>query len=151
MSDPNQQKINDIIVKYGLHPDWIYVKHGVRFIKKIGIDKLAIGIGSPIDMQLAHISDHAVVIKATVVVNTVKFTVFGEVSPQNNKFPYPVAVAEKRARSRVLLSALGLHGFLFGEDEIDFVVQANKLLDARAKAAKDSEDNLLNKIKEKKK
>ena len=43
---------------------------------------------------------------------------FGEASPQNNKSPYPIAMAEKRAKSRVVLQMSGLYekGF-FSEDE----------------------------------
>ena len=35
---------------------------------------------------------------------------FGEASPQNNKNPYPWAMAEKRAKDRVVLKLIGLHG-----------------------------------------
>lgn len=151
MNDPNQKKVNDIIVKYGIDPNWIYTKQGVRLINKTGIDKLAIGLGAPVDIQLAHISEKYVVVKATVTIATVRYTALGEAGPRNCSFPYPVAVAEKRARSRVILSALGIHGFLYGEDEVDFAVQANKILNERAQAAKNSTQSTLDKIKDKKK
>ena len=51
----------------------------------------------------------------------------GEVSPKNNKNAYPFAMAEKRAKDRVILKLLGLHGDLYSEDEIDEVNPYNIL------------------------
>lgn len=44
---------------------------------------------------------------------------YGEASPKNNKNAYPVAMAEKRAKDRVALKLLGLHGDAYSEDESD--------------------------------
>ncbi len=44
---------------------------------------------------------------------------FGEVSPANNKNPYIYAMAEKRAKDRVVLKLIGLHGLVYSEDEMD--------------------------------
>lgn len=44
---------------------------------------------------------------------------FGEVSPKNNRNAYPFAMAEKRAIDRAYLKLLGLHGFIYSEDEMD--------------------------------
>ena len=45
---------------------------------------------------------------------------YGEASPDNNKMGYPVAMAEKRALSRVTLKAAGLYAEgVYGEDEAD--------------------------------
>ena len=45
---------------------------------------------------------------------------YGEASPKNNRNAYPVAMAEKRAMSRIVLKLAGFYelGF-FGEDESD--------------------------------
>lgn len=46
---------------------------------------------------------------------------YGEATPDNNtKVPYPFAMAEKRAKDRVTLKLVGLHGFVYGEDEEDW-------------------------------
>ena len=42
----------------------------------------------------------------------------GEAAPANNKNAYPYAMAEKRARDRVAIKLLGLHG-LYSEDEAE--------------------------------
>jgi hypothetical protein len=43
----------------------------------------------------------------------------GEAAPGNNKNAYPYAMAEKRAKDRVALKLLGLHGLAYSEDESD--------------------------------
>ena len=44
---------------------------------------------------------------------------FGEVDPSNNKNAYPFAMAEKRAKDRVILKLAGLAGFVYSEEEAD--------------------------------
>lgn len=44
----------------------------------------------------------------------------GEAAPGNNKNAYPWAMAEKRAKDRVILKLIGLHGLVYSEDEADF-------------------------------
>jgi len=43
----------------------------------------------------------------------------GEASPKNCKNAYPWAIAEKRAIDRVILKLIGLHGFVYSEEESD--------------------------------
>ena len=43
----------------------------------------------------------------------------GEAAPYNNKNSYPVAMAEKRAKDRVILKLVGLHGDVYSEEEAD--------------------------------
>ncbi|MHC4121978.1 MAG: hypothetical protein ACYSSI_00260 [Planctomycetota bacterium] len=42
---------------------------------------------------------------------------YGEASPDNNKNPYPYAMAEKRAKDRVILKLAGVHGLVYSESE----------------------------------
>lgn len=42
----------------------------------------------------------------------------GECSPKNNKNAYPWAMAEKRAKDRVILKLIGIHGLVYSEDEM---------------------------------
>lgn len=44
---------------------------------------------------------------------------FGEAAPGNNKNAYPYAMAEKRAKDRVILKLVGLAGFVYSEEEAD--------------------------------
>jgi hypothetical protein len=43
----------------------------------------------------------------------------GEATPYNNKNSYPYAMAEKRAKDRVVLKLVGLHGDVYSEEEAD--------------------------------
>lgn len=46
-------------------------------------------------------------------------TSFGEANSNNCKNQYPVAMAEKRGKDRVILKLLGLHGDVYSEEEAD--------------------------------
>ena len=43
----------------------------------------------------------------------------GEASPKNTIINHPYAMAEKRAVDRAILKLVGLHGFVYSEDEFD--------------------------------
>jgi hypothetical protein len=50
----------------------------------------------------------------------IQMETFGESAPDNTRQKYPVAMAEKRALSRVVLKLSGLYEVgVFGEDESD--------------------------------
>lgn len=49
----------------------------------------------------------------------------GEATPKNNKNQYPYAMAEKRAKDRVILKLLNAHGALYSEAEADDFAQGN--------------------------
>jgi hypothetical protein len=49
----------------------------------------------------------------------------GEAAPYNNKNGYPLAMAEKRAKDRVILKLLQAHGALYSEDEAEDFKRAN--------------------------
>lgn len=44
---------------------------------------------------------------------------FGEAAPYNTTQTYPFAMAEKRAKDRVILKLIGLHGDVYSEEEAD--------------------------------
>ena len=50
---------------------------------------------------------------------------YGEASPRNTKNAYPYAMAEKRAIDRAILKLIGLHGFIYSEDELDVKQTSN--------------------------
>jgi len=43
----------------------------------------------------------------------------GEASPKNSKNSYPWAMAEKRAKDRVILKLTGIHGLVYSDNEMD--------------------------------
>ena len=48
----------------------------------------------------------------------------GEATPYNNKNNYPYAMAEKRAKDRVILKLIGLHGHVYSQAEADELEEA---------------------------
>lgn len=65
---------------------------------------------------------------------------YGEATPSNNKNAYPFAMAEKRAKDRVVLKLLGFHGDIYSDAEIDNQVQEE--LASRAKRQKEDGGSL---------
>lgn len=74
--------------------------------------------------------DHPTIVQSDLANKTVAIVVFaslgdrhewatGEAAPYNNKNGYPLAMAEKRAKDRVILKLLQAHGTLYSEDEAD--------------------------------
>lgn len=59
------------------------------------------------------------VIKCVANLDKQTVTTYGEAAPHNCKNSYTVAMAEKRAFDRAVLKLLGLHGFIYSEDEIE--------------------------------
>lgn len=49
---------------------------------------------------------------------------FGEAAPYNTTQTYPFAMAEKRAKDRVILKLVGLHGEAYSEEEADALKKA---------------------------
>jgi len=102
--------------------DCLWEKHGAtcmkhRYIeiagthKKVSIDSLE---------EVEKNSEMGVVaIKCYASLGNKKVITYGEASPKNNKNSYPYAMAEKRAIDRAILKLIGLHGFVYSEDEVD--------------------------------
>tara|TARA_R100001086_G_scaffold246374_1_gene178509 strand:- start:787 stop:1374 length:588 start_codon:yes stop_codon:yes gene_type:complete len=76
------------------------------------------GIETEVELKYCDLPKSCAVVKATARYQGNKFTSLGEASPLNNEFPYPIAVAEKRAADRVILKALNIHGDLYSQSEI---------------------------------
>ena len=91
-------------------------------ITRAGVDKIMSAQNIEIQYELVNLSeDHShCLIKAIGKMGDKIIQTFGEATPKNNKNAYPVAMAEKRAMSRIVLKLAGFyeHGF-FGEDESD--------------------------------
>lgn len=91
-------------------------------ITRAGIDKIQAASKIDINYELVNLADdHShCLIKATGKMGDKSIETYGEASPKNNRNAYPVAMAEKRAMSRIVLKLAGFYelGF-FGEDESD--------------------------------
>jgi hypothetical protein len=91
-------------------------------LRRLCVDKIMSAQNIEIQYELVNLSeDHShCLIKAIGKMGDKIIQTFGEATPKNNKNAYPVAMAEKRAMSRIVLKLAGFYenGF-FGEDESD--------------------------------
>jgi hypothetical protein len=95
-------------------------KPGKWIIKHLEVEGLAqhYNINTNIELVHCNLDKDVAVVKATAVNKTKVFHSLGEVSPKNNQFDYPVAIAEKRAVDRAILKALGIHGNVYSDQEM---------------------------------
>ena len=96
------------------------IGRGKFAIRHLEVEKLAKHYNIETDINLVHcqLDKGCAVVKAGALFKKNKYYSLGEVSPQNNDFNYPVAVAEKRAVDRAILKALGLHGNVYSDVEL---------------------------------
>lgn len=120
----NVDKIKEFMAKYGVHKDDVWqVKGGKNYaITHAAIERIAFQHNVTFSLPTIIEADSANKI-ATVLV-TGKLGDFeqwsiGEASPANNKNDYPFAMAEKRAKDRVVLKLLNIHGLLYSEEEAE--------------------------------
>ena len=98
---------------------WEY-EPGKYQIKHLEVERLACDFGVETTMELVSgdLTKSCAVVKAIATHMGDKYESFGEVSPLNNNFPYPVSIAEKRAVDRAILKALGIHGKYYSDAEM---------------------------------
>ncbi len=75
-------------------------------------------IETEIELEYCDLTKSCAVVRGIAKYQGKKFTSLGEVSPLNNEFPYPIAVAEKRAADRAILKALNIHGDYYSQSEL---------------------------------
>lgn len=121
------QEISKVIRGFKLRPDELYIdsKEGFKIIKRRGITRIKNQLELDVRLTLSHASERqAVVMAETTTKSGLVIRTFGEASPLNNLFPYPVSVAQKRAISRLVIEVSGLmEDDWMGEDEIDFFIK----------------------------
>ena len=90
----------------------------ISIITRTGIEKIQYHNNIDVTFSIESIDPKFIVIKAIAKKGDVQIETHGEASPQNTTQKYPVAMAEKRALSRVVLKICGAyqHG-IFGEEE----------------------------------
>ncbi len=122
--------IEDFRAKYGVDADEIWEVHGSTWVvKHKALERVAVEVGivwlRP-SVQVCDLANKIAVICAFGKLGEREEWSFGEASPANNKNSYPVAMAEKRARDRVILKLLVTHGALYSESEADEFEQPGK-------------------------
>lgn len=96
--------------------------HGTWVIYHKAIERIAAKAGITFDLPEiieAKSAERIVAIVARGFMGDRSEWSFGEAAPNNNKNAYPYAMAEKRAKDRVVLKLVGLHGLAYSEEEAD--------------------------------
>jgi hypothetical protein len=128
MNETQKERLQHLAKENGLTKDHFFKSpQGFVIITRQGIERIQAQRGIRVTYDVVSLSDDLkhVVIKATGEMARpdglpVTMETFGESAPDNTRQKYPVAMAEKRALSRVVLKLSGLYEVgVFGEDESD--------------------------------
>lgn len=113
----------EILNKYGENAEGaLWDCHGTWVVYHKAIERIAAKAGVVFDMPQiieASSASKTVAIAVRGVMGDRSEWSFGEAAPSNNKNSYPYAMAEKRAKDRVVLKLVGLHGLAYSEEESD--------------------------------
>lgn len=146
--------LNDLFKKCGLSSEDVHKHKFYTIITRSGIEKVQAAYNIDVRFEIANLSaDHKhCLIKAVGTMGESYTETYGECSPSNNQNAYPVAMAEKRALSRIVLKLAGLYAEgMFGEDEApSFSRESNpkkplsdKAFQAMLEAAKSDHERVL--------
>lgn len=115
------EHIRELGHKYGLQKEDFWDCHGTWVVYHRALEKAAAGAG--VKWQAPQVLECDAT-KAVSVIATgeldgrIEWSI-GEANPKNNKNAYPWAMAEKRAKDRVILKLLGFAGEVYSEEEAD--------------------------------
>ena len=117
-------RLNEMYTTYGLLPEDMFkeARQGWTIFRRQGIDKIQAAAKIDITYEPIVVEKDFVVIKAKGMMDDQTIETFGEADRNSNcRQTYPVAMAEKRAMSRVVLKLTGFYALgHFSEDEGDF-------------------------------
>ena len=117
------KKVIEVLKEIGLTPQQAgWDCHGTYVLLHKALEKVAahrkIEFDAP-QILTANVSAKEVVVLVTGRMGELSEWSIGEAAPYNNKNNYPFAMAEKRAKDRVILKLVGLHGDAYSQAEAD--------------------------------
>lgn len=125
-------KIGEVLKAHGFDASACWDCHGTWVIYHRVLEQIAASAGIRFDPPQVVEADGGNKIAALCVVGNLgdksEWSI-GEAAPGNNKNAYPWAMAEKRAKDRVILKLIGLHGLAYSEDEADNFKDSAPVLD----------------------
>ena len=115
--------IGDLLSQIEATKDDVWeVRRGTWVVKHKTLERIAVHLGIKFDSPKIIHSDmesKQVAIEVTGRIAEESAWSIGEAAPYNNKNGYPFAMAEKRAKDRVILKLAGIHGDAYSEEEAD--------------------------------
>ena len=123
MAKPLPQKLIDILKDVGLtEKQATWDCHGTPVVLHKALEKIAakynIVFEPPKIIESDAVKKIAVMCVTGHMEKAIEWSI-GEAAPYNNKNGYPYAMAEKRAKDRVILKLVGLHGDVYSQDEAE--------------------------------
>lgn len=115
-------KIGEVLKKHGLGKEACWDCHGTWVVYHWALERVAASARitfDPPQVLEANGKDKCVALAVTGKMDDKSEWSVGEAAPGNNKNAYPYAMAEKRAKDRVVLKLIGLHGLVYSEEEAD--------------------------------
>jgi len=101
---------------------WLHKQSGKLIIKHYALERIATEKGIKFDPPLVIESDivnKGIAVSVTAHLEEKTEWSIGEAAPYNNVMNYPYAMAEKRAKDRVILKLLDVHGQVYSQEEAD--------------------------------
>lgn len=133
------EKVGAVLRKIGADPATAgWDCHGTYVLLHKTLERVAAEEGvkfNPPEILVNDIENKRVAILVTGSLNGREEWSIGEAAEYNNKNTYPYAMAEKRAKDRVILKLVGLHGDVYSEDEADDYNQRNDTYKQEAQVA----------------
>lgn len=133
------EKVGAVLRKIGADPATAgWDCHGTYVLLHKTLETVAAEEGvkfNPPEILVNDIENKRVAILVTGSLNGREEWSIGEAAEYNNKNTYPYAMAEKRAKDRVILKLVGLHGDVYSEDEADDYNQRNDTYKQEAQVA----------------
>lgn len=123
MGKPPSKEIRDFMEKHSIDSDETWEVHGNSWcIKHKALERAGAIAGISWERPTMIETDSASGVVSLVAVGKLgdrEEWSIGEAAPKNNKNAYPYAMAEKRAKDRVILKLLNTHGYLYSEAEFE--------------------------------
>jgi len=121
-----RDRLRDLAAKYSLGSEDFFKVHNSAIVTRTGVEKIASHANITLAYEVIHINLQAkeACVKCTAFradgEEVISAESFGESAPYNTKAPYPVAMAEKRAKARAILQLTEFYQEgVYAEDESD--------------------------------
>lgn len=117
-------RLKELAAHYGLVGEDFFKVHNSVIVTRTGVEKIASHAGITLSYEVININLEAkeACVKCTAFMSkgdqVISAESFGESAPYNTKAPYPVAMAEKRAKARAILQLTEFYQVgVYAEDE----------------------------------
>ena len=125
MSSEIPENVRTLLERHGLTSKenaWMHKQSGNWILKHKTLERLAVYEGvtfdDPIFMEMDGAGGNVAMVVKGRIGSRVEWST-GEASNMNSKGFYPYAMAEKRAKDRVILKLLGIHADVYSEEEAE--------------------------------